>query len=80
MPEHCKNIRSHSFELLCHWGCCQLVKVKANFPVCFTKRYAVRTHGASEIKKKTTISFIVSVCQSVRVERLGPHWTDFREI
>ena len=27
-----------------------------------------------------TISFVLSVCPSVRMEQLGSHWTDFREI
>jgi len=29
---------------------------------------------------KWTVSFVVSVRQSVRMEQLGSHWTDFREI
>jgi hypothetical protein len=29
---------------------------------------------------KRTISFVLSVCPSVRMEQLGSHWTDFREI
>jgi hypothetical protein len=33
-------------------------------------------------QKKTTISFVMSVCLSVRLctEHLGSHWTDFHEI
>jgi len=30
--------------------------------------------------KKSTTSFIMSVCLSVRMEQLGSHWTDFHEI
>jgi len=29
---------------------------------------------------KATISFIMSVCPSVHLKRLGSHWTDSREI
>ena len=29
---------------------------------------------------KATISFVMSVCPSVRMEQLGSHWTDFHEI
>jgi len=30
--------------------------------------------------RKTTISFVMSVFPSVRMEQVGSHWTDFREI
>ena len=30
--------------------------------------------------RKTTIRFVMSVCPFVRIEQLGSHWTDFREI
>jgi len=30
--------------------------------------------------RKTTISFVMSVRPSVRMEQLGSHWTDFHEI
>jgi hypothetical protein len=29
--------------------------------------------------RKTTISYVMSVRPSVRVEQLGSHWTDFRD-
>jgi hypothetical protein len=29
--------------------------------------------------RKATISFVMSVCQSVRMQQLGNHWTDFDE-
>jgi hypothetical protein len=29
---------------------------------------------------KVTISFVMSVCPSVRMEQLDSHWTDFQEI
>ena len=31
-------------------------------------------------KKKKTISFVMSVRLSVRMEKLGSHWKDFHEI
>ena len=31
-------------------------------------------------KKKKTVSFVMSVCLSVRMGQLGSHWKDFREI
>jgi hypothetical protein len=38
--------------------------------------------GAFSNPRKATISFVMclSVCLSVRMEQLGYHWTDFREI
>jgi len=30
--------------------------------------------------RKVTISFVVSVCPSVRMEQLSSHWADFHEI
>jgi hypothetical protein len=30
--------------------------------------------------EKPTISFVASVCPSVRMEKVGTHWTDFSEI
>jgi hypothetical protein len=35
--------------------------------------------GAFEELRKVTISFVMSVCLSVRVEQLGSHWTKFHE-
>ena len=32
------------------------------------------------MSRKTTISCIMSVCPSVRMEQFGSHWTDFREV
>ena len=36
--------------------------------------------GAFEKWRKTTISFVMSVCSSVRMEQLGSHWMDFSKI
>ena len=36
--------------------------------------------GAVERMWKATISFVLSVRPSVRIEQLGSHWTDFHEI
>ena len=36
--------------------------------------------GAFAKLLKATISFVTSVCLSVRMEQLGSHWTDFHEI
>jgi len=43
---------------------------------------AVRTEFAGVFAKLlgATVSLIVSVCPSVRMEQLGPNWTDFHEI
>jgi hypothetical protein len=30
--------------------------------------------------RKATVSFVLSVCPSVRMEQLGFHWTDFDQI
>jgi hypothetical protein len=30
--------------------------------------------------RKATVSFVLSVCSSIRMEQLGSHWTDFHEI
>jgi len=30
--------------------------------------------------QKASISFVMSVCPSVRMEQLGSHWKDFHEI
>ena len=35
--------------------------------------------GAFATLRKATISFITSVCLSVRMEQLGSHWTHFDE-
>jgi len=42
---------------------------------------AVRTEFSGVFAKllKATISFITSVCPSVRMEQLSSHWTDFHE-
>jgi len=40
----------------------------------------LRQYVAFAILQKATISFVMSVCPSVRMEQLGSHWTDFREI
>jgi len=36
--------------------------------------------GALAKVRKATISFVMSVRLSVRMEQLGSHWTDFHEI
>jgi hypothetical protein len=36
--------------------------------------------GAFEKLRKATVSFVMSVCLPVRMEKLGSHWTDFYEI
>jgi hypothetical protein len=36
--------------------------------------------GAFAKLRKATISFVLCVCLSVRVEHLGSQWSDFREI
>jgi hypothetical protein len=36
--------------------------------------------GAFEKLREATISFVMSVCPSVRMEQLGSHWTVFHEI
>jgi len=36
--------------------------------------------GAFTKLRKAIISFLMSVCLSVRMEQLGSHWTDFHEI
>ena len=36
--------------------------------------------GAFPKLRKSTISLVMSVCPSVRMEYLGCHWTDFHEI
>jgi len=36
--------------------------------------------GTFEKLWKMTISFVISVCTSVSMERLGSHWKDFHEI
>jgi hypothetical protein len=36
--------------------------------------------GAFAKLPKATISFLKSLCLSVRMEQLGSHWTDFHEI
>jgi hypothetical protein len=42
---------------------------------------AVANHLRAFTKlRKATISFVISLCPSVRVEQLGPHWTNFHEI
>ena len=33
--------------------------------------------GAFAKSRKATISFVKSVCPSVRMQQLGSHWTDF---
>jgi len=30
--------------------------------------------------RKATISFVMSICPSVRMEQLGSYWSDFHEI
>jgi hypothetical protein len=35
--------------------------------------------GAFAKLRKVTISFLMSVCPSVRMEQLGSQWTDFNE-
>jgi len=36
--------------------------------------------GAFANLRKVTISFVISVRLSVRMEHLGSHWTDFHEV
>ena len=36
--------------------------------------------GALAKLRKATVSFVMSVCLSVRMEQLGSYWTDFHEI
>jgi hypothetical protein len=36
--------------------------------------------GAFAKLRKATISFVMSICPSVRMEQPGSHWTDFHEI
>ena len=40
----------------------------------------VRFSGAFTKLRKATISFVVPVCLSVRMEQLGFHWKDFHEL
>jgi hypothetical protein len=44
----------------------------------YSRRLAVL--GALAKLRKLTVSFVVSVCLSVRIEQLGSHWKDFYEI
>ena len=39
-----------------------------------------RCLGSFAMLRKATVSFVMSVCPSVRVEQLGFQWTDFHEI
>ena len=43
------------------------------------KNYTDVFRGAFAKLRKATISFVISVRPSVRMERLGSHWTDFHE-
>jgi len=36
--------------------------------------------GAFANFRKATLNFVMSVCPSVRMEQLGSHWMDFREL
>jgi len=36
--------------------------------------------GAFAELQRENVSFVMSVCPSVRMEQLGSHWTDFNEI
>jgi hypothetical protein len=42
--------------------------------------YCVRSLGAFAKFRKATVSHVLSVCPSVRMEEFGSHWTYFREI
>jgi hypothetical protein len=42
--------------------------------------YIVMTLGAFAKLRKATFSLVVSVCSSVRTEKLGSYWMDFREL
>jgi len=46
--------------------------VKKGFPEWFI--------GALAKLQKETISFMISVCLSIRMEHLDSHWADFHEI
>ena len=49
------------------------MKFAANFPL-------LQFLGAFSKLRKATVSFVMSVCPSVRMEQLVFHWTDFYEI
>jgi len=63
-------------KLLCH--------LSHNSPQIFCILNEVRQRtlflGAFPKLRKVAVSFVLSVCPSVRVEQLGSHWTDFQEI
>jgi flagellar biosynthesis protein FliQ len=44
--------------------------------------YAITVSFFGDLTKlrKATLSFVMSVCPSARMEKLGSHWMDFREI
>ena len=48
--------------------------------VCSVKETDARTSGALAKLRKAIISFVMSVCLSVRMEQLGFHSTDFHEV
>ena len=45
-----------------------------------SKKFFEQVLGAFAKLRKATISFVMSVRPSARIEQLGSHWTDFREI
>ena len=70
-----------------HFVCCWSLLVHCFVTVLFVtilnEQYAGIVRHFAELLK-TTISFVMSVCQPVRpfvyVEQLGSHWTNFHEI
>jgi hypothetical protein len=54
---------------------CHTLRASDNLKLVF-----YRLLGAFAKLRKATVSFVTSVCLSVRMEQVGSHWTDFHEI
>jgi len=75
------------FCIISYTVCCIL-----NIAPTYSYKLLNRTAGIVQIMKfywflgtvtglrEATMSFVMSVCPSVRIKQLGSHWTDFREL
>ena len=70
------NNHSNHFHIASYTGLLVIAnKLKAK-----EKVFKVTILGSFAKFRKATISFVMSVCPSVRMEQFGSHWIAFREI
>ena len=74
---HCSHYR-HYRHCATHASLCSLLRT--NYKETRLNKRKFLCFGAFAKLRKATISFVMSVCLSIRTEQLGSHWTDLQQV